>query len=460
MNLTDSQFKAGLSSLPEHLQDQMRYTDNARMYEAIHKIAGKMEGYRKEYDAHIAKLKEFNKNLPIAINATLNGGDIAQALADAGITDTTEVEQRTKVIESTMKQMTEAGIDTKSPDQEALIAAYKDAKTSEDRKAAIDLFREQNESKFTKLMPKEPSRPDNNLQSVDPELRTLMRARTPWRLEQSYKTNPHDTLTRPFYQTARSGFTVYMRNNENVPNVHGDLGRELKFSDAKDSLDLMSGFGELVPTFETLRKSVTELGTNIDLTAEMYKDLSSDPEKWEAFKKEELRPAIADIAKNGKLDEYLSKYNEEQNAMYALGNKKLINAIGGKSKDEFGLMRGWMWQNPFFARMATRGIAQGFSGKDTDDIKKFVEPLLWDMKRYLEEGVRPTASTVDLMHWISTEESGRSFKNRDVLNPTLQPVLDKVAKIMDKVGRGGGKGTFTNFEKARQTLKDEGDTTL
>ena len=193
------------------------------------------------------------------------------------------------------------------------------------------------------------------------------------------------------------------------------------------------------------------------LSATDYQKYIDNGKEWEQLKEDILRKSVKKIAfEKGNHQQYIDSFNDEQRAIGALGENKIISAIEGKSADEFKMLRGVRWRNPAFAKYMNRGIAQEFRQKDTGDIKEIMDMVLFDLKGYLADNTKKMSrANLDLLHWVSTETAGKAFKNRDVINKDLQDTFDKMETIFTEIGRNQ-KITYDVFENTKATLKAAG----
>lgn len=348
------------------------------------------------------------------------------------------------------------------------------SKTEEDLRAAIDLHKQGVNEKDAQ---KQKDAIEQGLEvakmkipvkkmiaDVAPDVRAWMRAMADQEVDEMYRYNPNMVTDPDVAMTLRSSVTRYMRQSESVASIDKDKMRDSKFRDMIDAEDLINGFGEIAPAFKTFQHMISKLvefgGTEAKKVANMteseYTAYQRNPEEWENLKEDVLRKAVKEVAfKKGKYQEYQRSFNGEQAAMEIMGAEKMTDAIAGKSSDEFPILRGSRWRNPAFAKYMTRGMAQEFRQKDTGDLKEVMDMFLFDLRNYIERGVPMSRENIDTLHWVVTESSGKTFKNRTVINPELQETFDRMEVIFSELGRNTEISNET-LARALKTVQENG----
>lgn len=452
-NASRSQLMAVLNNdhFAEIEKDKVRAARYGHIKDASDKLDVENQGYNEKYQKYMEESQTadlFSKMALAGWSQTQIDSEVNSMLDRMGlIAGSTERSEKEKAVRSRLTDM-DKSLNWALPENTQIERDY--------AVATNDKERDDLRKKFLAL-----SKNRENLDLIDtpvkkmigdvaPDVRVWMRAMADQEADEMYRYNPQMVLNPNVAMTLRSSVTKFMRGSENVASIDKDKMRDAKFTDMIAAEDLVNGIGELAPTFKTFTHMLDSMIAVGYEGAKDIKDMIPDAnafkkyqgsskeniDNWEQLKEDYLRKAVKKIAfEKGKYAEYVKGFNPEQIALANLGEEKIISAIGGKSADEFTLMRGARWRDPAFAKYMNRNIIKEFGQKDTGDIKEVMDMVLFDFKKALatKDISKVSQANLDLLSWVVNDRSGKTFRNKEVIAPELQETFDKMLVVMNGV---------------------------
>ena len=465
-NASRSQMMAVLNSdhFAEIEKDKVRVARYGHIKDASDKLDVENQGYNEKYQKYIEESQTadlFSKMALAGWSQTQIDSEVNSMLDRMGlVAGSTERSEKEKAIRSRLTNMDKSlnwALPENTQIQRDYALATNDKERDDLRKKFLALSKNRENLDLIDIPVKK------MIGDVAPDVRAWMRAMADQEADEMYRYNPQMVLNPNVAMTLRSSVTKFMRGSENVASIDKDKMRDAKFTDMIAAEDLVNGIGELAPTFKTFTHMLDSMIAVGYEGAKDIKDMIPDAnafkkyqgsskeniDNWEQLKEDYLRKAVKKIAfEKGKYAEYVKDFNPEQIALANLGEEKIISAIGGKSADEFTLMRGARWRDPAFAKYMNRNIIKEFGQKDTGDIKEVMDMVLFDFKKALaaKDISKVSQANLDLLSWVVNDRSGKTFRNKEVIAPELQETFDKMLLVMNGV-QNINKDTLEEIKK-------------